>query len=72
MNFQGPIFAGYTSAPEDVQSVKAALEIVEEFLTRDKWLAGSKVTLADISFAAIITLLSVSDSKKKKSFFLEY
>lgn len=34
--------------------MKDAVAVVEEFLNRDKWIAGPKLTIADISFSTIM------------------
>lgn len=62
MGLQRPTFADGTPPPkeEGVQSVKQAMSIFDDFLSRDKWVAGPNMTIADISFGTIITMLQVS------------
>lgn len=47
---------GMTALPK----LNAALEILDEYLTKTKWLAGPKVTLADIVVVVTISSLEVS------------
>nr|APC23395.1 GSTd2 [Liposcelis entomophila] len=52
-----PTFFGGKITDEELQIVKDTVSIVEEFLTRDKFLAGPKMTIADISFSTTLSCL---------------
>ncbi|KAH9635221.1 hypothetical protein HF086_013248 [Spodoptera exigua] len=55
-----PIFFGTATSlkPGGVAKIKSAYDFTEKFLTGSKWLAGNKLTLADISCVATISTLN--------------
>lgn len=57
MSFQMPLFTGEEITQEAIKKLGETVAIVEEFLTREKWVAGPNMTIADISFGCLITIL---------------
>jgi len=51
---------GEKPTEEALKAFRDAVEIVEEFLTRNKWIAGPKLTIADISYSCFFSSLPVS------------
>nr|APC23394.1 GSTd1 [Liposcelis entomophila] len=58
-----PTFSGGQVDEEGLKSLLDSMGVIEEFLTREKWVAGPKMTLADISFSGIICILTVPEVK---------
>lgn len=51
---------------ENINRTRNAMQVVEEFLSRNKWIAGPTLTIADISYLPIISnAASVSLFEKK-------
>ena len=48
------MFYGAQVKEENVKKVHNTVQTIEEFLTRNKWIAGPSMTIADISFASIL------------------
>lgn len=53
-------FAEGKVTKEGLKNLRDSVEVVEEFLSRNKWIAGPTLTLADISFSTILSALNVS------------
>lgn len=51
-----------------LKEVDDAIQIIEEFLTKDKWIAGANLTIADISFSTTVGLLQVGKTNLLKYF----
>lgn len=54
-------------APYDkdkAEKVDEAVKMLEEYLTRNKWAAGSQMTLADISLLSSVSTLEVKNEEK--------
>lgn len=56
---------GHTIPEEGVKTINDNISIVEEFLTRNKWIAGPTMTIADISFATLLLILPVKNFTKQ-------
>ncbi|CAH1636155.1 unnamed protein product [Spodoptera littoralis] len=55
-----PIFFGTATSlkPEGVAKIRSAYDFTEKFLTGSQWLAGNKLTVADISCVATVSTLN--------------
>lgn len=40
--------------------MQGAMETIEEFLSRNKWIAGPQLTIADIDLSSVLGLTTVS------------
>lgn len=69
---QYPVFMGGKTSEEANKSLTDAVSAIEEFLTRDKWVAGSKMTVADISISTTMLTLLVSYCNDILPLFLFY
>lgn len=56
-----PTFKGEKVTEEGMKNLRDTVAIVEEFLTREKFIAGPKLTIADLSSAAILSTLTIPE-----------
>lgn len=51
---------GDNKVPEEgIQTLNDTISVVEDFLTRNKWIAGPEMTIADIALASRLLILLV-------------